>query len=165
MPALPTRIRLADVLELGGLHPIRDRELLHPPRLPAFLQGGVVQVAVVAQQPGRPALLRTGGVGAEFVGSSHLIWFLWSAWVTAREVAALAGAFVPILRPGSDIPGQASSVRVGQRQSLFREEQHVQRATRPPGRTQREPPPRSRACSRRTTTPASVLPQDLRPGA
>ena len=41
------------------------------PRFPAFLQGGVVQLAVGLQQRPGVLFLPPGGVGAELVGATH----------------------------------------------------------------------------------------------
>src|SRR6266536_2765177 len=69
---LPVRVRLPDFLELPGLHAVGDADVTHLPRLAALFQRGVVQVAVVGQQPCRAVLLGSRRVGAELVGSSHL---------------------------------------------------------------------------------------------
>ena len=58
-------------LQLGGLHAVADADPPHAPRLAALLQRGVVQVAVIGQQPHRAALLGACRVGAELVSSSH----------------------------------------------------------------------------------------------
>ena len=71
VPSLPIGIGLPDLPELGGLVAVADRDHAHAPGVPPFLKSGVVQVAVVAQQPDRAALLRTRRVGAELVGASH----------------------------------------------------------------------------------------------
>src|SRR4029077_11489900 len=69
--ALPARVSLTDVPELRRLHSVRYLCLPHAPRLAALLKRGVVQVAMVAQQLDRSALLRARRVGAEHVGSPH----------------------------------------------------------------------------------------------
>src|SRR2546429_360512 len=69
---LPVGFSLADLFERRGLHAVGDTALPHPPRLAALRQRGVVQVAVIGQQPHRAALLGPRRVGAELVGSSHL---------------------------------------------------------------------------------------------
>src|SRR5215207_3963243 len=77
MAALPVRVGGADLLELGRLVTVGDAEVAHAPGLAALLEGGVVEIAVVGQQPHRPALLRTGGIGAELVGAFHGQPFRW----------------------------------------------------------------------------------------
>ena len=71
VPSLPVRVSLADLPELGRLVAVADRDLAHAPGFPPLLKGGVVQVAVVAQQPDRAALLRACRVGPELEAALH----------------------------------------------------------------------------------------------
>src|SRR6266702_1843174 len=114
MPSLPVPVGGADLLQLSRLHAVGDADLAHPPRLPAFFERGVVQVAVIGQQPGGAALLGPGWVGAELVGSFHRYRSWRSVWVTARE-AGTAGPLVcrpygPVLTSG---PGHAGGRELG----------------------------------------------------
>ncbi len=101
--SLPVRVSLADLLELRGLHAVGDTDLPHPPRLAALRQRGVVQVAVIGQQPHRAALLGPRRVGAELVGSSHLY--------RLRRLPPGEAACSPIVWPGTDISGRHAERR------------------------------------------------------
>jgi len=63
MATLPVRVGGADLLELGRLVAVGDAKVVHPPGLAALGEGGVVQVAVVGQQPHRSGLLPSGRGG------------------------------------------------------------------------------------------------------
>src|SRR5918995_995349 len=75
---LPKRVGGANGFKLRRLVAVGHLHLLHAPGVTALGESGVVQVTVVGQQPNRPALLRTGGVGAQLVSASH-------GWKLRRE--------------------------------------------------------------------------------
>src|SRR4029453_4236869 len=68
---LPIGVGGADLFELRRLVAVGDAAVAQAPGLAALLQGGVVQVAVVGQQPHRTALLRARRVGTQLVGPFH----------------------------------------------------------------------------------------------
>jgi hypothetical protein len=69
--ALPVGVGGADLPELGRLVAVGDADLAHAPRVPPLLEGGVVEVAVVGQQPDGAPLLRARRVGAQLVSTLH----------------------------------------------------------------------------------------------
>src|SRR6185437_4628710 len=71
MAPLARWVGAADLPQLGGLRAVADANPARTPRLPAFFQRGVVQVAVIGEQPHRPSFLRAGRVSAELQRPSH----------------------------------------------------------------------------------------------
>jgi hypothetical protein len=70
--AVPFGVEGADVLELRGLLPVLDARLGRVPvGVAAFLQGAVVEAAVIAQHLGKRALLAHGGPHEERVCTDH----------------------------------------------------------------------------------------------
>src|SRR5260370_12879620 len=112
VPPLTVRVGCADLLELGGLDSAGDGLVPHPPCLAAFHQRGVVQVAVICQQPPCAALLGQGRVGAELVGSSHSYRSVWSGWGGPAR-CRLAGAVASrSYGPGRTFAGHPAEAKV-----------------------------------------------------
>jgi hypothetical protein len=70
-PHRHVRPDLPDLFELGRLVPIGDTGSPQPPRIPSFLQGGVVQLAVRRQALPQGDVLASRGTQPELVGPSH----------------------------------------------------------------------------------------------
>lgn len=71
--ALPERIGVANVLQLVGLHPVADRRSTHPEGVTTLLEGGVVEVAVIAEHRLKHDNLAAGRVKAVAEGAVHPI--------------------------------------------------------------------------------------------
>jgi hypothetical protein len=84
----------------------RNADATHPPRLAALRQRGVVQVAVVGQQPHRTAMLGPRGVGAELVGSSHLHAIRLARVGHCPGLSPRRAFCMQIVRPCTDISGR-----------------------------------------------------------
>jgi hypothetical protein len=70
-PYRHVRPDLPDLSELGRLVPIGDTGSPQPPRIPSFLQGGVVQLAVRRQALPQGDVLASGGTQPKLVGPPH----------------------------------------------------------------------------------------------
>jgi hypothetical protein len=85
MPALSYRVVPPDLPELRGLVVVADPHSTLAPGTSPFLKGGVVQVAVIAQQPDRATLLWAGRIGSELEGAFQTMSYRPMALSSARR--------------------------------------------------------------------------------
>src|SRR4029453_3196829 len=98
MPSLPRQVVLPDLSKLRALAVEADRDVALAPGIAPLLEGGVVQIAVVAQQSNGATLLRHRRVGTELVGASHDTWPSRPRAASAEDLPSLIDRMPPACR-------------------------------------------------------------------